>query len=76
MTDIEANPHLEKPPQRFGTPPKDAASAVILVHGRGQTPEIMFDLVVGRFPENLLAWLAFWSAGNHDDRTLVAILEQ
>lgn len=58
MTDIEANPHLEKPPQRFGTPPKDAASAVILVHGRGQTPEIMFDLVVGRFPENLLAWLA------------------
>lgn len=26
--------------------------------------------------KNLLAWLDFWSKGNHDDRTLVAIMEQ
>jgi hypothetical protein len=26
--------------------------------------------------KNLLAWLDFWSKGNHDDRTIVVIVEK
>lgn len=52
------NPHLETPPQVFGAQPADAALAVILVHGRGQSPPWMHEAVVRRFVRPDIAWYA------------------
>ncbi|MCG5073264.1 alpha/beta hydrolase [Paraburkholderia tagetis] len=58
-----ANPHLARPPQVYGCAPGDAALAVILVHGRGQSPEWMRDAVVHRFGRDDLVWHAPAAAG-------------
>lgn len=42
----------------FGAPAPDAALAVILVHGRGQSPEWMHEQVVRRFARFDMAWHA------------------
>lgn len=52
------NPHLEPPVQVFGAAPCEARLAVILVHGRGQSPELMQHMVVERFGRSDLAWFA------------------
>ncbi|MBO3277017.1 alpha/beta hydrolase [Pseudomonas schmalbachii] len=52
------NPHLEPPIRVFGAAPRDARLAVILVHGRGQSAELMRELVVERFGRADLAWFA------------------
>jgi phospholipase/carboxylesterase len=52
------NPHLAQPPQVYGGALGDAALAVILVHGRGQSPEWMRDAVVHRFGRDDLVWHA------------------
>lgn len=39
------NPHLKEKVIRRGTPLKDSKAIVILVHGRGQTAETMFELI-------------------------------
>ncbi|MFD1561682.1 alpha/beta hydrolase [Paraburkholderia silviterrae] len=58
-----ANPHLAQPPLVYGCAPREAALAVILVHGRGQSPEWMHDAVVGRFGRGDLVWHAPAAAG-------------
>lgn len=52
------NPHLAMPVKTFGPSMAEAKVAVILVHGRGQSPEVMHDLVVRRFAPNDFAWVA------------------
>lgn len=52
------NPHLPMPLSVFGAPARDAALAVILVHGRGQSPEWMNEHVVRRFARPDIAWYA------------------
>lgn len=52
------NPHLQTPLNVFGTPARDAALAVILVHGRGQSPGWMHEQVVRRFAWPDIAWHA------------------
>ncbi|TAL98473.1 MAG: phospholipase [Paraburkholderia sp.] len=52
------NPHLQTPLSVFGTPARDAALAVILVHGRGQSPGWMHEQVVRRFARPGIAWHA------------------
>ncbi|WP_434666814.1 phospholipase [Paraburkholderia sp. A3BS-1L] len=58
-----ADPHLTLPLQVYGCAPRDAALAVILVHGRGQSPEWMCDAVVRRFGRDDLVWHAPAAAG-------------
>ena len=53
-----ANPHLQTPLSVFGAPARDAALAVILVHGRAQSPALMQELVVRRFERPDIAWFA------------------
>lgn len=53
-----SNPHLQAPLSVFGAPARDAAVAVILVHGRAQSPELMNEMVVRRFERPDLAWFA------------------
>ncbi|MGH8784991.1 MAG: alpha/beta hydrolase [Cupriavidus necator] len=53
-----ANPHLHAPMGVFGASARDASLAVILVHGRGQSPALMRELVVDRFDRPDLAWFA------------------
>jgi phospholipase/carboxylesterase len=43
-----ANPHMEPPLAFFGAPLTSARAAVILLHGRTQTPEHMFEHAVRR----------------------------
>ena len=52
------NPHLAMQRQVFGCAAQDASLAVILVHGRGQTPAWMLDAVVHRFGRDDLVWHA------------------
>jgi phospholipase/carboxylesterase len=52
------NPHRASPTQVFGCAARDASLAVILVHGRGQSPAWMHDAVVRRFGRDDLAWHA------------------
>ncbi|MDR3097476.1 MAG: dienelactone hydrolase family protein [Paraburkholderia sp.] len=52
------NPHLAGQPQVFGCAAQDASLAVILVHGRGQSPAWMHDAVVRRFGRDDLVWHA------------------
>lgn len=52
------NPHLVMPLTTFGRPLAEARAAVILVHGRGQSPQVMHDLVVNRFGANDFAWVS------------------
>ncbi|WP_343573156.1 phospholipase [Pseudomonas sp.] len=52
------NPHLEPPVRVFGAAPHEARLAVILVHGRGQSAELMQQLVVERFGRADLTWFA------------------
>ncbi|HKT98806.1 MAG TPA: dienelactone hydrolase family protein [Paraburkholderia sp.] len=57
------NPHLRIEPQVFGCASRDASLAVILVHGRGQSPAWMHDAVVRRFGRDDLVWHAPAAAG-------------
>ncbi|SAK76615.1 alpha/beta hydrolase [Caballeronia ptereochthonis] len=52
------NPHLVVPVVEYGAPVEDATLAVILVHGRGQSPDWMYENVVRRFDVRNLAWRA------------------
>ncbi|AFQ51353.1 phospholipase [Burkholderia sp. A9] len=52
------NAHLEQPVADYGESVDRAATAVILVHGRGQSPGWMHDHVVRRFGRPDLAWRA------------------
>lgn len=52
------DPHHQMPLSMFGPPAHDAALAVILVHGRGQSPEWMHEQVVRRFARPDIAWHA------------------
>jgi phospholipase/carboxylesterase len=52
------NPHLATQPQVFGCAVQNASAAVILVHGRGQSPAWMHDAVVRRFSRDDIAWFA------------------
>ncbi|MFM0658083.1 alpha/beta hydrolase [Paraburkholderia sediminicola] len=52
------DPYLHMPLSAFGTPARDAALAVILVHGRGQSPAWMYEQVVNRFARPDIAWHA------------------
>lgn len=52
------NPHLSIPPREYGCAAGDATLAVILVHGRGQSPEWMHDAVVRRLARSDIAWHA------------------
>lgn len=52
------NPHLRTPPATFGAEAPGADLAVILVHGRGQSPQWMREHVVERFGGRRIAWHA------------------
>lgn len=52
------NPHGMAPPAVFGAPLRQARLAVLLVHGRTQTPADMFDWIVRRIDLPDVAWLA------------------
>jgi phospholipase/carboxylesterase len=52
------NPHLTEAVVRYGAAAKDASLAVILVHGRGQSPAWMEEAVVQRFGHQDIAWYA------------------
>ncbi|QYY28269.1 MULTISPECIES: alpha/beta hydrolase [Cupriavidus] len=54
----ELNPHLAAPLSVFGAPPRDAAMAAILVHGRGQSPALMKEMVADRCGRSDIAWFA------------------
>ncbi|PFH19974.1 phospholipase/carboxylesterase [Burkholderia sp. JKS000303] len=56
--DLMTNPHLEQPVTDYGEPADRAETAVILVHGRGQSADWMHDHVVRRFGRPDLAWRA------------------
>ncbi|MFM0503199.1 alpha/beta hydrolase [Paraburkholderia caffeinilytica] len=53
-----SDPHLHMPLSVFGAPACDATLAVILVHGRGQSPRWMHEQVVRRFARPDVAWHA------------------
>lgn len=53
-----ANPHLDAALLSFGAPVREARLAVILVHGRAQSPVWMQEQVVQRFGRPDLAWVA------------------
>lgn len=60
-----ANPHMHQPVSSFGAAAaRDAALAVILVHGRGQSPALMQEMVVSRFARPDISWLAPLAAEN------------
>ncbi|SAK57073.1 Phospholipase/Carboxylesterase [Caballeronia temeraria] len=52
------NPHLALPAVEYGVPVEDATLAVILVHGRGQSPDWMYENVVRRLDWASVAWRA------------------
>ncbi|MCA0242852.1 MAG: dienelactone hydrolase family protein [Proteobacteria bacterium] len=52
------HPHRAAPPAVYGAPAASAALAVILVHGRGQSPDWMREQVVERFGDARLSWHA------------------
>lgn len=52
------NPHLGAPVSRFGAPLASARVAVILVHGRDQSPGVMDEAVVGRMGLGDVAYVA------------------
>ncbi|MDN7452552.1 alpha/beta hydrolase [Burkholderia cenocepacia] len=69
------NAHLEQPVADYGAPIDHADTAVILVHGRGQSPDWMHDHVVHRFGRPDLAWLAPSADGTswYPERYLVPV---
>jgi len=52
------NPHLTFPSVEYGVPVESATLAVILVHGRGQSPDWMYENVVRRLEWKNVAWKA------------------
>ncbi|VVD61508.1 hypothetical protein PEP31012_00126 [Pandoraea eparura] len=52
------NPHLQAPVRVFGAPPGEASLAVILVHGRAQSPDWVHDMIVRRMALPGMAWCA------------------
>lgn len=52
------NPHLDPPVRIFGAAPREARLAVILVHGRDQSAELMQQMIVERFGRMDLTWFA------------------
>lgn len=58
------NSHMDLPLTVFGTPLKDAHTAVLLLHGRTQTPADMFDMIVRRLDLPGVAYFAPAAAGN------------
>ena len=60
----EANPHLQMRVERFGAPPASASAVVVLIHGRGQSPEYMEEHVGRRLHLPDLAFVAPAAAGD------------
>ena len=58
-----SNPHLSQPMVRYGASTKEASLAVILVHGRAQSPAWMENAVIKRFARPDMAWFAPAAAG-------------
>jgi phospholipase/carboxylesterase len=54
----DTNPHLQTPLSVFGAPAGKARLAVMLVHGRGQSPALMHEMLVSRIGQPDLAWFA------------------
>jgi phospholipase/carboxylesterase len=55
---MQHNPHLLAPVERYGAPAGQARLAVLLVHGRGQSPQWVKQMVVNRFGCDNVAWFA------------------
>lgn len=55
---VISNPHLDAPLASYGAPVREARLAVILVHGRAQSPDWMQEQVVQRFGRPDVAWVA------------------
>lgn len=55
---LATNPHLAQPVVRLGAPLASARVVVVLVHGRGQSPAVMHDLVVRRLDLPRVAYVA------------------
>lgn len=64
MNQPDSNPHLQTPLSEFGTPAGNAKLAAILVHGRGQSPALMHDMLVRRIGRPDIAWIAPLAADN------------
>lgn len=62
MPDI--NPHMQTPLSVFDAPAGNATLAAILVHGRGQSPALMRELLVSRISHPGVAWFAPLAADN------------
>ena len=60
----EINPHMRMPVSTFGARPDDASMAVILVHGRGQSPALVKEMVADRCARSDIAWFAPLAADN------------
>lgn len=60
----DTNPHLQTPLSVFDAPAGNAKLAAILVHGRGQSPAPMHDLLVSRIGRSDIAWFAPVAADN------------
>lgn len=58
------NPHLQQRVERYGVAVGVARIVVVLVHGRGQTPEYMFEHVVKRLTVSEVAFIAPSAAGD------------
>ena len=58
------NPHLHTPLSVFDAPAGNARLAAILVHGRGQSPALMRELLVDRLDCPEVAWFAPLAAEN------------
>jgi phospholipase/carboxylesterase len=58
------NPHLLTQTEHYGAPIESAAAVVVLVHGRGQSPQYMADNVVERLGRSDLAYVAPAAADN------------
>jgi phospholipase/carboxylesterase len=58
------NPHLLTPTQHYGAPIGSASAVVVLVHGRGQSPQYMADNLVDRLHRTDLAFIAPAAADN------------
>ncbi|WP_240073728.1 alpha/beta hydrolase [Cupriavidus taiwanensis] len=58
------NPHLHTPLSVFDAPAGNARLAAILVHGRGQSPALMRELLVDRLDCPQVAWFAPLAAEN------------
>ena len=64
MTTTSYQHHLHTPLSVFGAPLRQARVAVLLLHGRAQTPADMFDCIVRRLDLPDVAWLAPTASDN------------